>query len=175
MTLRAAAGTIDGDQRHPLSRNPVMPASSPRRLLPIVLAYLPVPVIGAVLSFAWNVGASPEGGAGDMFLRGTALTPPLFLPVILLVAASAARRGGTTARVGAGFASLVGIAFLGGSTANLPNDFAAAEAAGSPLALTAVLAAIHLGLALSLLYNAVPTVLGRTGQTRQPVAEALSS
>jgi hypothetical protein len=66
-----------------------MPAPSRRSLLPIVLAYLPVPIAGAILSAAWNVGASPEGGASDMFLRGTALTPPLFLPVVLLAGAIA--------------------------------------------------------------------------------------
>ena len=41
-----------------------------RRLLPIVLAYLPLPIIGAVLSFVWNVGASPEGAPADVFLLG---------------------------------------------------------------------------------------------------------
>jgi hypothetical protein len=138
-----------------------MPASSPRRLLPIVLAYLPVPVIGAILSAAWDVGASPEGGAGDMFLRGTALTPPLFLPGVLLAGTVTARRGGPMGRIGAGLSCLVAAAFLGGSTANLPNDFKAAEAAGSPLALTAILAAVHVALSVSLLYNAVPTLLGR--------------
>lgn len=138
-----------------------MPASSPRRLLPIVLAYLPVPVIGAILSAAWDVGASPEGGPGDMVLRGTALTPPLFLPVVLLGAATAARGDGRTARIGAGVVSLVGLAFLGGSTANLPNDFRAARAAGTPVALTALLAVVHLALSIALLVNAVPTALGR--------------
>jgi hypothetical protein len=145
----------------PVSELDTVPSPSVRRLLPVVLAYLPVPMIGAVLSAAWNVGASPEGGAGDMFLRGTALTPPLFLPVLLLAGAAAARRGGMTARIGAGVASLVGAAFLGGSTANLPNDFAAADAAGSPLALTAALAVVHIALSLTLLYNALPTLFGR--------------
>ena len=143
-----------------------MPSPSARRLLPIVLAYLPVPIIGAILSAAWDVGASPEGGAGDMFLRGTALTPPLFLPALLVAAALAARRQGRTARIGAGIASLVAAAFLGGSTANLPNDFAAAEAAGSPLALTAVLAMVHIALSLALLYNALPALFGRSTSTR---------
>jgi hypothetical protein len=133
---------------------------SARRLLPIVLAYLPVPVVGAALSAAWNVGASPEGSASDMFLRGTALTPPLFLPVALLAAGIAARREGVGGRVGAGVASLVGLAFLAGATANLPNDFAAAEAAETPLALTASFAVVHIALAIGLLYNAVPTVIG---------------
>lgn len=91
-----------------------MPSPSARRLLPIVLAYLPVPIIGAILSAAWDVGASPEGG----------------------------------------------------STANLPNDFAAAEAAGSPLALTAVLAVVHIALSRSLLYNALPALFGRRASTR---------
>ena len=146
-----------------------MPTSSPRNLLPIVVAYLPVPIIGAVLSAAWDVGATPEGGASDMFLRGTALSPPLFLPVVLLAGAALARRPGTAGRVGAGIATLVGVAFLGGSTANLPNDFAAAESAGIPLALTAGLAVVHLTLSIALLYNAVPRLFGRTRvQTPKP-------
>lgn len=120
--------------------------SSPRNLLPIVAAYLPVPIVGAALSAAWDVGASPDGGAGDMFLRGTALTPPLFLPALLLAGAAAARSDGPRGRVGAGIETVVGAAFLAGSTANLPNDFAAAESAGSPRGLTAGLALLHLGL-----------------------------
>ena len=135
--------------------------SSPRHLLPIVMAYLPVAVAGAVLSARWDVGASPEGGAEDMLLRGTALTPPLFLPVILLAGAVAARRDGASGRVGAGAVSLVATAFLAGSTANLPNDFAAARAARTPLGLTALLAGVHIVLSLALLYIAVPRLRGR--------------
>lgn len=145
--------------------------SSPQNLLPIVAAYLPVPIVGAALSAIWDVGASPEGDAGDMFLRGTALTPPLFLPVLLLAGAAAARRDGSPGRVGAGVVSLVGVAFLAGSTANLPNDFAAAKSAGTPLALTAGLAAVHVGLSIALLFNAVPRLLGRvlpTGLRSRP-------
>ena len=133
-----------------------MPKASPRYLLPIVAAYLPVPIAGAVLSAKWDVGASPEGGPGDMVLRGTALTPPLFLPVVLLGGAAAARQPGTPGRTGAGLVSLVAVAFLAGSTANLPNDFAAAKAAGTPVALTGALAAVHLALSVGLLYNALP-------------------
>ena len=77
-------------------------------------------IVGAILSRLWGVGASPEGGPGDMYLRGTALTPPLFLPVVLLVGAAVARDDGTAGRAGAGLVSLVGVAFLAGSTANLP-------------------------------------------------------
>ena len=141
-------------------------ASSPRNLLPIVAAYLPVPIAGAILSAAWDVGASPEGGPRDMVLRGTALTPPLFLPVVLAAAAVAARDPGRRGRGGAALVSLVATAFLAGSTANLPNDFAAAKAAGTPPALTAALAAVHIGLSAALLYNAVPRLRGsalRTG------------
>ena len=144
-----------------------MPSPSRHRLLPIVLAYLPVPAIGAALSAAWNVGASPEGGAGDMFLRGTALTPPLFLPALLLAGALAARRDGAASRAGAGVTTFVGLAFLAGSTLNLPNDFAAAEAAGTPLALSGFLAAIHIGLSIGLLVNAVPALLGREQRPTQ--------
>lgn len=145
-----------------------MPKSSPHNLLPIVAAYLPIPVVGAALSARWDVGASPEGGAGDMVLRGTALTPPLFLPLILVAGAAAARNAGTPGRIGAGAVSLVGTAFLAGSTLNLPNDFAAAEAAGTPVALTAGLAAVHAALGVTLLFNAVPRMLGRraVGQAR---------
>jgi hypothetical protein len=138
-----------------------MPTSSERNLLPIVLAYLPVPIGGAVLSAVWDVGASPEGGASDMFLLGTALTPPLFLPAALVVAAYAARRGGRTARVGALVASVVSVMFLAGSTLNLPNDLAAAESAGSPIALSVALAGVHITLSIALLYNALPAVFGR--------------
>jgi hypothetical protein len=138
-----------------------MPTPSARRLLPIVAAYLPVPIAGAILSARWDVGASPGGGPRDMVLRGTALTPPLFLPLVLLAGAAAARGEGTTGRIGAAMVSLVGLAFLGGSTANLPNDFEAADAAGTPRSLTAALAAVHLALAIALLANAAPAALGR--------------
>ena len=140
-----------------------MPTPSPRNLLPIVLAYLPVPILGAIGSARWGVGASPAGGPRDMFLRGTALTPPLFLPAVLVVGSAWSRGRGRRARVGAGIAATVGGLFLAGSTANLPNDFAAAKAAGTPRWLTAALAVIHAGLAVALLVNAVPTVAGRRG------------
>ncbi len=140
-----------------------MPTWSPRNLLPIVLAYLPVPILGAVGSARWGVGASPAGGPRDMFLRGSALTPPLFLPVVLLLGSVWARGRGRRARVGAGVAAAVGGLFLAGSTANLPNDFAAAKAAGKPRWLTAALAVIHAGLAVALLVNAVPAAVGRGG------------
>ena len=138
-----------------------MPTPSPRKLLPIVVAYLPVPIAGAILSARWDVGASPDGGAGDMVLRGTALTPPLFLPVVLLAGAAAAPDPGRRGRLGASAVALVGGAFLAGSTANLPNDFAAARSAGTPRALTAVLAAVHLTLAVTLLYHALPRAFRR--------------
>ena len=153
-----------------------MPTPSPQILLPIVGAYLPVPLAGAALSALWNVGASPEGGASDMYLRGTALTPPLFLPVVLLAGAAAARRDGRPGRIGAGVVSLVALAFLGGSTGNLPNDFAAARSAGTPLGLTAGLAAIHIALSLALLFHAVPRFRGRVGRNaRQQAAPAPAS
>lgn len=147
-----------------------MPPSSPRKLFPVVLAYLPVPIVGAILSVLWNVGATPEGSASDMFLRGTALTPPLFLPAILVAAAVASGRGGRTGRIASAVVSLIALAFLAGSTANLPADFAAADSAGTPLALTAGLAAIHLALSITLLYNAVPTAFGRMTAQRPAAA-----
>jgi hypothetical protein len=97
-----------------------------------------------------------------MVLRGTALTPPLFLPALLVAGSLAARRDGAAGRAGAGVVAAAGSAFVAGSTANLPNDLAAARAAGSPRALTVGLAALHLGLGLVLLANALPRV-GSTG------------
>ena len=132
-----------------------LPASSARNLLPIVTAYLPIPIAGAILSAAWDVGATPDGEAGDMFLRGTALTPPLFLPVVLLAGATLARRPGRPGRLGAGAVTIVASAFLAGSTANLPNDLAAADSAGTPRGLTAV----HIAVSAALLYNALPRLV----------------
>jgi hypothetical protein len=145
-----------------------MPAPSSRRLLPLVLAYLPLPIVGAALSVAWNVGASPGGRWTDMFLRGTALTPPLFLPAMLVAGSVTARRSGAVARAGAGATSLVATAFLAGSTANLRNDVAAARAAGTPVALTVVLAGLHASLSIGLLYHAVPTLIRRTAPQEAP-------
>jgi hypothetical protein len=136
--------------------DPPMVPPSAHRLLPIALAYLPVPIAGAVLSARWGVGATPEGGPRDMVLRGTALAPPLFLPVVLVVGAAAARTPGPAGRLGAGLAAAVGSAFIAGSTANLPTDLAAARAAGTPRALTVVLAAIHLALGLALVGHGLP-------------------
>jgi hypothetical protein len=133
---------------------------SPRRLLPLVAAYLPLPIAGALLSARWGVGATAQGSPRDMVLRGTALTPPLFLPVVLLGAAVAAPERGTRGRVGAALVSLVGAAFLAGSTLNLPNDLAAARAAGTPVALTRVLAIIHFAFGVALLANALPRLTG---------------
>jgi hypothetical protein len=132
-----------------------------RRLLPLVRAYAPVPALGALLSIAWDVGASPTGGAEDLLFRGTALAPPLFLPVALAGAAAAARRPGATGAVGVAVCALVGAAFLGGSTLNLPNDLAAAAAAGTPVPLTIALAIVHSVLAIALLWHAVPALLAR--------------
>jgi hypothetical protein len=100
-----------------------------------------------------------------MYFRGTALTPPLFLPAILVVAGFAARSPGRIGRIGAGLVTLVSTAFLAGSTLNLPNDFAAAESAGTPIALSAGLAVAHIALSLSLLYHALPRLLGRAAGT----------
>ena len=51
----------------------LLPVQREHRLLPIALAYLPVPVVGAVLSIVWGVGATPDGGPADLH-GGTDLT-----------------------------------------------------------------------------------------------------
>jgi hypothetical protein len=96
-----------------------------------------------------------------MVLRGTALTPPLFLPALLVAGAAAARRDGSGGRAGAGIVALVGSAFLAGSTLNLPNDLAAARAAGSSRGLTMAIAAAHWPLAVGLIANALPRLRRR--------------
>jgi hypothetical protein len=65
--------------------------------------------------------------------------------------------------------SIVSAMFLGGSTANLPNDLVAAGAAGSPIALTVGLAGVHIALSIALLANALPRALGGCPE-RVPVA-----
>ena len=132
-----------------------------RRLLPMALAYMPVAAGAAALSVVYDVGASPGRGAADLPLRGTALAPPLFLPLGLAAGAALARRPGALGVTGNSVCGLVGLAFLVGSTANLPNDLKAARAAGSPTALTLASAALHVGLALGLLGHAVPALRAR--------------
>ena len=132
-----------------------------RRLLPIVLTYLPVPAAGALLSIAWGVGATPVSGAADLPIQGTALAPPLFLPLFVAGAAAAARREGWPGTVGLALCSLVGTAFLAGSTLNLPNDLAAGSAAAVPAPLIVTLAGIHIALAIALLWHALPALVMR--------------
>jgi hypothetical protein len=50
-------------------------------------------------------------------------------------------------------AGVVGVAFMLGSTVNLPNDLSAARAAGSPTALTIALAGFHLLIGALLLWH----------------------
>lgn len=133
-----------------------------RRLLIVTLAYLPVVAVGIVLSFVYGVGARPGGDpARDVVFRGTALAPPLFLPVLLVLAALLTRRSGPAGMLGAGAVGAVGFAFLLGSTANLPHDLQAARAAASPVALTVAMAVVHFVLGLLLLWNAFSTVAAR--------------
>jgi hypothetical protein len=121
------------------------------RLRKIVLAYMPVAAIGAVATFAYDVGAHPGSSArDDIVFRGSPLVPPLFLPVVLLAAGYLAAKRGPVGLVATAAMGLVGLAFLGGSTINLPNDLDAARAAGSPVWASYLLASIHLPLGVAL-------------------------
>jgi hypothetical protein len=62
-----------------------------------------------------------------------------------------------------------------GRTLNLPDDFAAAEAAGTPRALTAGLAAVGAGRRLALLYDGLPRLLGRTQRARSRSASCVAA
>jgi hypothetical protein len=107
------------------------------RLVVIAGVYVVLAIIGAVLSLAYDVGAEPgDDPADDLAFRGTALAAPLFLPIVLIVAAALARTRGWAGVIGAAAVGLVGVAFFLGGIFNLPNDLDAARAAGSPTALT---------------------------------------
>jgi hypothetical protein len=90
-----------------------------------------------------------------MVFKGTALVPPLFLPIVLVGAALLARKHGSAGVLGKVVAGLLGLAFTAGSTLNLPNDIEAARAAGSPVLLTVATGALHLILGLTLAVHSV--------------------
>ena len=149
-----------------VTQNPVLGADD--RLLRLVVAYLPIAAGGAVLSFVYDVGAHPGGDpAKDIFLRGTPLVPPLFLPAGLVAAGLLTRRGGTAATTGAAIAGIVGVAFLAGTTLNLANDFDAARAAGSPIGLTVATAVVHAALGLGLARHAIAVLRRGPASTTQ--------
>ncbi len=147
------------------------PALRPQqRLLPLAIAYLPVVAVGAALSFAYRVGAHPGGDpAKDLLFRGTALAPPLFLPAALLGAAGLARTDGWPATAGTGVFGLVGLAFLAGTTLNLPNDLDASRAAGSPVGVTIGIAVVHWLVGLALARASVLAIRRRPGPVSRSV------
>lgn len=97
-------------------------------------------LVGLPLTYAFDVGATPEGNASDVWARGSAVAPPMFLPVVLIVGVVLAHRGGVAGRVGLVLAGLVGVAVTLGGSLNLPADLDAARAADSPEWLTIALA-----------------------------------
>jgi hypothetical protein len=142
-------------------------SSAERRLLPIALAYLPIVVLGAVLSFVYQVGAEPGGSPErDLVLRGTALAPPLFLPIALVAGAALALKQGGTGMAAKALVLGVGLAFLAGSTLNLPNDLMAAEAAGSPPTLTFALGVLHIILGVALITQAAAALRSHVKRLR---------
>lgn len=152
--------------RPEVTQNPALGTDD--QLLRLVLAYLPIAAGGAVLSFVYDVGAHPGGDpAEDIFLRGTPLVPPLFLPTALVAAGLLTRRGGSAATTGEAIAGIVGLAFLAGTTFNLPNDFDAARAAGSPIGLTVATAVVHAALGLGLARHAIAVLRRRPASTTQ--------
>ena len=146
LTTRASQ-VVDPEKKGQSMRNRI---DVKQLLLPLSVTYLPVLAVGVILSYRYQVGAHPGGGPSDVFLLGTPYAPPLFLPAALLTSAVAARREGMVGGVGSAVAGLVGVAFLLGTTVNLPNDFEAARAANAPIGATVAVAAIHalLGTAL---------------------------
>lgn len=135
------------------------------RLLWLALGYAVLVAIGAVLSFVYDVGASPEGdAASDIVVRGTALVPPLFLTVLLVLGAWLVPRSDWLAAAGVVLVCLIGIAFFLGSTANLPEDLAAARSAGSPRILTLGFGVLTAIVAVALVIHAVGAFVSRRGE-----------
>lgn len=158
---------MDGDNGYWETEAEPGVSSAESRLLPIALAYLPIVVLGAVLSFVFQVGAEPDGSpAADLPFRGTALAPPLFLPVALVVGAALARRRGAAGLAGKALVFGVGVAFLAGSTLNLPNDLRAAEAVGSPPTLTFALGVVHFIVGLTLITQAASALWSQLRRQR---------
>lgn len=119
-----------------------------------------------MLSFFYEVGASPGADPrADIAVRGTALAPPLFLPVGMVGGAALARARGRAGAIGTAVAGAVGLAYFLGGTINLPNDLKAARAAGSPPALTAAMGVIAAGFELGLAGNAAAALAG-AGRSR---------
>jgi hypothetical protein len=157
-----------------------------RRLRGLALAYAAFTLTTVPFSLAYRVGASAEGNpTSDMPLRGTGFTPPLFLPLALVVGARIARSPKRHAVGGAALVSLVSIAILGGSTLNVPNDVVAVRAAGGPEHVTYVLASISGVLALALVGHGLAAVVAlrrgdsgevsRDGEGRSTLAAAPAS
>jgi hypothetical protein len=131
-----------------------------RRLLPLTLAYAVYTLATVPVSLSYDVGAHPGGRAvADMPLKGTGVSPPLFLPVLLVLGALLARRSHRRSAVaGAALDTLVGLAILGGSTVNVPNDLKAVRAAGAPTWITYASAGTSAVLALTIVIHAVAAV-----------------
>jgi hypothetical protein len=125
------------------------------RLRRIAALYVPVLGTGVWLSFRNGVGAHPDGDpVRDLPFRGTALAPPLFLPVALFCATRLNSRRDTVGTAATMLAGLVGLAFTAGTTLNLRNDITAARAAKSPVWLTVVIAAFHWAFGPALAFSA---------------------
>lgn len=125
---------------------------NPERLVGLLsVLYVPVLAAAVILSYRYRVGARPGRSPNDVFLRGTPYAPPLFLPAALLTAKATADRQDLVGGVGKGVVGLVGVAFLLGSTLNLPNDLEAARAANAPVAISSSMAVFHalFGMALA--------------------------
>ena len=83
-----------------------------------------------------------EPGVVHLVLQGSPIAPPMFIPVVLLVAAALASVGGRRRIGGLVLALDVGVAILLGSTFNLRNDLHEARAHGIPQDLPKSLAAV---------------------------------
>jgi hypothetical protein len=132
------------------------------RLLPLTIGYAAFAVATVPLSIFYDVGASPEGSPSDVVLKGSGYTPPLFLPVLLVIGALLARRSHRRSAIaGAALDTLIGLAILGGSTLNVPNDLAAVEAAEAPSWITYALAGVSAVFSLAIVGHGAATIVAR--------------
>jgi hypothetical protein len=141
-----------------------------RRILPLALVYSALALVTVPLSIAYDVGAKPGEHAEDMLLTGTGFTPPLFL-LLLLAGGAAPTRARRRVAIGrAVVVTLIALAMLGGSPLNLASDVKPVRAAGAPVTITYVVAAISVALALVIAAHACVAIIGLARRRGEPGA-----
>lgn len=148
-------------------------SSNPAGHLPVPAAlFVASTLAGLALTYVYDVGATPAGDASDVWTRGSALAPPMFLPLAAVIGVLLARRADGLGAVGTVLAGLVGVMVTLGGTLNAPADLDAARAAGSPEWLTVAMLCLYVPCALGLIVTAVGAMRARRAGGAVSVARA---